>query len=241
MKKFLLSGAALLCLSTPALAEDNIPGDFSTTIGFVSEYSFRGISQSDEHPALQGSIDWSHDSGFYAGVWGSNVDFNDGDEATVETDLYVGYNGEFNGFTYDVGGLYYLYPGADDDLDYDYAELAFALGYNFDVFALSTALNYSPNNFADSGDAYYLAGYVDVPLTFLPFETALNASVGHQWIDDNDAFGVEDYMDWGIGITSNVEGFDVGLRYIDTDLDEPDECADGCDQRVILSISKTLP
>ena len=48
-------------------------------------------------------------------------------------------------------------------------------------------------------------------------------------------------MDWGIGITSNVEGFDVGLRYIDTDLDEPDECADGCDQRVILSISKTLP
>ncbi len=97
MKKFLLSGVALLCVSAPALAEDSIPGEFSTTIGFVSEYSFRGIAQSDERPALQGSIDWSHDSGFYAGVWGTNVDFNDGDEAQLETDLYAGYSGDLNG------------------------------------------------------------------------------------------------------------------------------------------------
>jgi uncharacterized protein (TIGR02001 family) len=241
MKKFLLSGVALLCISGPALAEDSIPGDFSTTIGFVSEYSFRGIAQSDERPAVQGSIDWSHDSGFYAGVWGTNVDFNDGDEAQLETDLYAGYSGDLNGFSYDIGAIYYAYPGADSDLDYDFYEAAFALGYDFDVLAVSTALNYSPDYFAGSDDAVYLAAYVDVPLPFLPFETALNASVGHQWIDDNDAFGVEDYMDWGIGITSNIEGFDVGLRYIDTDLDEPDECADGCDQRVILSLSKSLP
>lgn len=80
-----------------------------------------------------------------------------------------------------------------------------------------------------------------MPLPFLPFETALSGNVGRQWIQDNDAFGVKDYMDWGIGITSNIEGFNVGLRYIDTNLEEPTECADGCGQRVILSLSKSLP
>lgn len=240
MKKFLLLSAAMVCVAGPSFAEgdDNIPGDFSTTIGFVSEYSFRGLTQADEGPAVQGSIDWSHDSGFYAGVWGSNVEF---DDASLETDLYVGYSGEAAGFTYDIGALYYLYPGADTDLDYNYYEGSLAVGYDFDVLALSASVNYTPDNFADSGDATYVAGNVDVPLPFLPFDMALNGSIGHQWIDDEDKFGVDDYMDWGIGLTANVEGFDLGLRYIDTNLDEPDECEDGCDQRVIFSISKTLP
>jgi len=242
MKKFLLLSVAVLSVSAPAYAaEDGLPGEFSTTIGFVSEYSFRGLSQSDEGPAVQGSIDWSHDSGFYAGVWGSNVDFNDGDEATVETDLYAGYSGEIEGFAYDIGALYYAYPGADSDLDYDYFEGAFSLGYDFDVAALSAAINYSPDNFASTGDATYVAGYVDVPLPFLPFDTKLSGNIGHQWIEDNAGFGVEDYMDWGLGLSSNIEGFDVGLKYIDTDLDETEDCADGCEERVILSISKTLP
>lgn len=240
MKKLLLLGVATLCISAPAIAaEDSIPGDFSTTIGFVSEYSFRGISQSNEGPAVQGSIDWSHDSGFYAGVWGSNVEFTD---ASIETDIYAGYSGEISGLTYDIGAIYYLYPGSDEgDNEYNYYEFAFALGYDFDIFALSSSINYSPDNFADSGDATYVAANIDVPLPFLPLDTALNASVGHQWIDNEAAFGVDDYMDWGIGLTSNIEGFDVGIRYIDTDLDETSDCADGCGERVIVSVSKTLP
>jgi uncharacterized protein (TIGR02001 family) len=239
MKNILLMGVAAFAFVSPVLADDNIPGNFSTTIGFVSEYSFRGIAQSNEGPAVQGSIDWSHDSGFYAGVWGSNVEF---DDASLETDIYAGYSGQVNGFTYDVGGIYYAYPGSDeDDHDYNFVEGALAVGYDFDVAALSASVNYSPDYFAGSGDATYVAGNLDVPLLFLPFDTALNASVGHQWIDDNAAFGAEDYMDWGIGLSSNVEGFDVGVRYIDTDLEETADCADGCEERVIVSISKSLP
>ncbi|HRQ61874.1 MAG TPA: TorF family putative porin, partial [Alphaproteobacteria bacterium] len=87
--------AATLIPSVSAHAADwGIPGEFSASAALVSEYAFRGISQSDEHPALQGSIDYEHESGFYAGVWGSSVDFNDGSEATVETDLYAGLAGE---------------------------------------------------------------------------------------------------------------------------------------------------
>lgn len=240
MKKLFLLSVAPLCFclaAASAQAEDSIPGDFSTTIGFVSEYSFRGIAQSDEGPAVQGSIDWAHDSGFYAGVWASNVEFED---ASIETDIYAGYSGDINGLTYDVGGIYYAYPGADSDLDYDFIEASLALGYDFGPLALSGSVNYSPDYFASSGDATYVAGNVDVPLPFLPFDMAANASVGHQWIDDNSSFGVPDYTDWGIGLSANVEGFDLGVRYIDTDLDH-DECADGCGERVIVSLSKSLP
>ncbi len=239
MKYLLLLGVCAFACSSSAMAQDSIPGDFSTTVGFVSEYSFRGIAQSNEGPALQGSIDWSHDSGFYAGVWGSSVDFND---ASLETDIYAGYTGEVGGFTYDVGAIYYAYPGADvDDNQYNFVEAAFAMGYDFDVAALSASVNYSPDYFAGSGDATYVAGNLDVPLPFLPFDTALNASVGHQWIEHEDVFGTDDYMDWGIGLSSNIYGFDVGVRYIDTDLDETEECLDGCEERVIVSLSKTLP
>jgi uncharacterized protein (TIGR02001 family) len=239
MKNILLFSVAAFALISPAMAEDSIPGDFSTTVGFVSEYSFRGISQSNEGPALQGSIDWSHDSGFYAGVWGSSVEFTD---ASLETDIYAGYTGEVGGLTYDVGAIYYAYPGADvEDNQYNFVEGALALGYDFDVAALSASVNYSPDYFAGSGDATYVAANLDVPLPFLPFDTALNASVGHQWVEHEDVFGVEDYMDWGIGLTANIEGFDLGVRYIDTNLDETSECLDGCEERVIVSLSKTLP
>lgn len=234
--------AAFLSMSVPAFAaEDSIPGEFSTNIGFVSEYSWRGLSQSNEGPAVQGGIDWTHDSGFYAGVWGSNVNFNDGDEAHVETDIYAGYSGEVNGFTYDIGALYYAYPGADSDLDYNFFEGALAVGYDFDVAAVSASVNYSPDFFADSGDATYVAGYVDVPLPFMPFDTKVSGSVGHQWIDENDTYGVDDYTDWGIGLSSNIEGFDIGVKYIDTSLDETEDCADGCAERVIVSLTKALP
>jgi len=239
MKKILLLGVCTFVLVSPAMAEEGALDNFSTTIGFTSEYSFRGIAQSNEGPAVQGSIDWSHDSGFYAGVWGSSVEFTD---ASLETDIYAGYSGEVSGITYDIGGIYYVYPGSNEnEHDYNFVEGALALGHDFGPAALSASINYSPDYFAGSGDATYIAGNLDVPLPFLPFETALNASVGQQWIDDNAAFGTDDYADWGIGLSSNIEGFDVGVRYIDTNLDEPSECADGCSERVIVSLSKTLP
>lgn len=241
MKKIITICMATTMFSGAAQAQDLIPGELSANVAFTSEYVFRGISQSDEGPAVQGGIDWSHDSGFYAGVWGSSVEFTD---ASIETDIYGGYSGELdNGLTYDIGAIYYLYPGADSSLDYDFVEAAFALGYDFDVAALSASINYSPDYFANSGDAVYTAAYLDVPLTFLPFGTTLNANIGHQIIEDEARFGITEgsYIDYGIGLSANVEGFDLSLKYIDTDLEEPGECADNCDQRVVVAISKSFP
>lgn len=219
--------------SSSARAEEQI-GDFalSANVGMVTDYVYRGITQSDEGPAVQGGFDVDHSSGLYAGIWGSNVDFNDGDEAHVETDFYIGYASEFQGFSYDLGAIYYAYPGADSDLDYDFFEVAAALGYDFDFMALSGAINYSPEYFGETGDAVYYAVNVDVPL---PYDFSLAGHAGYQTIDEG-----EDYFDWSIGLDYSVYGFDLALTYSDTDLDEPEECADGCSGRVVFGVSKSF-
>lgn len=214
-------------------------GDFevSANVGLVSQYSFRGITQSDEGPALQGGFDISHSSGLYAGVWASNVDFNDGDEANIETDLYAGYAGAVDKFSYDVGVIYYAYPGADNDLEYDFWEGKLELGYDFDLFSATAGFYYSPDYFAGSGDALYSTLGVEVPL---PADFTLSGHVGYQTIDDNAAFAVPDYTDWSVGLGYTYEGFDLSLQYVDTDLDQPGECADGCSEKIIFGISRSF-
>ncbi len=231
--KVLALCALSLATAAPAFADDF---EFSGNAGFVSEYSFRGIAQSDEHPALQGGFDVSHSSGLYAGVWGSNIDFNDGDQAALEVDGYLGYSNDYEGLNYDIGAIYYAYPGADSSLDYDFVEFALALGYDFDVAAASVSVNYSPEYFGNSGHAEYYAAGVDVPL---PADLSLSAHIGWQEIEHNTVFGVPDYMDWSVGLGYSFKGFDLSLSYIDTDLSKS-ECADGCDSKIIFGISRSF-
>lgn len=240
MKNYkLLSTLAFCSLTlTPTLAlaeEEQTYGlQFSANTALVTEYVFRGITQSNEEPAIQGGFDVTHESGVYAGVWGSNVDFED---ASIEIDVYGGYSGEVDDFSYDVGLIYYAYPGADDSLNYDFVEGAISVGYDFDAFSASASFNYSPEYFGDSGDAQYYALGVDIPL---PADFSLSAHVGRQEIDDNAAFGVDDYTDWSLGLNYSLAGFDMFLQYIDTDLDEPDECSDGCAERVVFGVSRSF-
>lgn len=239
-RKYCLAAAALVAGLFPlsaAAATTDWDAEISANVGFVTEYSFRGIAQSNEGPAVQGGFDIEHGSGLYAGVWGSNVNFNDGDEAHIEADFYAGYNNSIGSFSYDIGAIYYAYPGADSSLDYDFYEVSLAAGYDFDAFSLTGSVNYSPDYFAGSGDALYYALGVDIPL---PHDFGLAAHVGYQDIDDNDAFGVPDYTDWSLGLNYAIGGFDMSLSYVDTDLDEPDECSDGCDSRVIFGISRSF-
>lgn len=232
----LLGLLALSALTSAPLSAQatmkNFDAELSANVALVSEYSFRGISQADEGPAIQGGFDIAHNTGVYAGVWASNVDFNDGDQATVEIDVYGGYAGSVNGISYDVGAIYYAYPGANSSLDYDFWEASFAVGRDFDAFSASASFNYSPEFFGDTGDAQYYALGVDVPL---PANLTLSAHVGHQDIDQ----GV-DYNDWSLGLGYNIEGFDLSVQYVDTDLSEPSECADGCSSRLVFGVSKSF-
>ena len=81
--------AAVVLLASASIAQAEITGNASV----VSDYNWRGITQTAGDPAIQGGIDYAHDSGFYAGAWGSNVDFGDCCDENVETDLYFGWSG----------------------------------------------------------------------------------------------------------------------------------------------------
>ena len=97
-----------------ALAQDSAHS-LSGNISFASQYIFRGIKQTDGKPALQGGFDYAHASGLYAGTWASNVswlaDSGGYTSSSLEWDFYGGYKGSIGDFGYDVGLLYYLYPG----------------------------------------------------------------------------------------------------------------------------------
>ena len=116
MKKLLL---LLTIVSLPSFAS------VSANVSFASDYIWRGMTQSDG-PAIQGGFDYASDGGFYAGIWGSNVNFNDG--AGSELDYYFGYGFDMGGVGIDIGYLAYDYPGNDSDLDFEEIYVGLSMG-----------------------------------------------------------------------------------------------------------------
>ena len=218
-----------------------VPLDLSANAAWVSDYRFRGISQTDEKPALQLGADAIYsleDVDLYVGAWGSNTDFNDGDEGRYEVDYYGGVALENAGVAYDIGFIYYTYPGARDNLNYDFFEYAASVGYDFDGLFTTLSMNYSPNNFGNSGDALYTK--IAAEYSFYPNFT-LNSYIARQDVQNNVAFGVDDYNDWGFGAAYNWDdNFTIGLNYVDTNISAADCVTDNCDGTIILSVSKSF-
>lgn len=210
----------------PLLKQDAIPGTFSANVALTSEYVFRGISQTDARPAVQGGFDYEvnladKSMSFYTGVWGSNVHFAD---ASIEVDVVAGLKGEIGPVGWSAGGVYYIYPGAAPELEYDFFEAAFSVSYDPGFASFTGALNYSPEYFGESGDAVYTAFDVEIPVGKF---VALKGHVGYQDIEKEENFGTSDYLDYSLGVGVNLFGFDVDLAWTDTDLAK-DECDEAC-------------
>src|SRR5687768_15493478 len=129
---------------------------FSSTWTAVSDYDFRGFSQSAKDPALQASADYAFgDSGFSMGAWASNVDFEpfDGD---IELDIYANYVGKINDtFSWTAGFTYYMYPGSDDLGEYPEIYVGFNAGsfsfkqwYTDNLYDLDTSAQYTEGNYS---------------------------------------------------------------------------------------------
>lgn len=222
-KKLLAASLASALLAGAATAQAEI----SANVTLATDYTFRGISQTDEKGAVQGGFDWSGESGLYAGIWASNVNF--GGEASTEMDYYAGYAGETSsGVGYDVGIIYYDYEG---ESELDYIELAFSLSY----MGFSAGINYS-DEFGDGGPEYlyYSAGYeMDLAEGF-----TLGFNVGYTDTNQDDFWedGADTYMDYGVTLGYSTAGVDFALAFIGTDLDD----VDAADDRVVFSISKSF-
>ena len=205
------------------------------TVSAVSDYNFRGISLSANDPALQGSIDYAHDSGFYAGAWASNIDYGDDIDGDVEVDLYLGFAGGVeDGLGWDLGAVYYTYPGSDDIEDYP----EFYAGINYGAFELKQWYTH------DYGGAEVDALYTEANASFeLPADFSLNLHLGYNY---GDAFEDEEFMDYSVGVGYTLGHFDLGLTYVDTELDRGDAFFSDDDVfksegRAIFSISTTFP
>ena len=233
MKKTLIA-TALAAASLPALAE------ISGNVALTTDYRFRGISQTDRNPAVQGGFDWAHDSGFYLGTWGSNVDF----AGSLELDYYGGYAHDINdSLSFDVGAIYYDYPGDGGNLEF--WEVYGGLSGDLGPVSLSGTVSYSNDYFGESGDAFYY----DLGASYeLPAEFSLAAHYGYQTIDDGSvkdagffSSNEDNYQDWSIGVSRSFLGVDFDLSYIDTNLGKSD-CFGSkiCDSTVVLSVSKSL-
>jgi uncharacterized protein (TIGR02001 family) len=248
MKKTLLALSLLATASftQPALADgeeggEEASGPFSVTITGTTDYRFRGQSQKSRDFAFQGSVDYEGESGIFAGVWASQIDFSDtGDvDSEVEIDLYAGYNfsvGE--GTDGSVKATYYLYP--DNPGSYEYWEFQLALSHSIDKVTLSGELNYSPDYFNETGSAVALAGGIEIALL-----DSLSASghLGYQWIEDNAFFGTDDYTYYDIGLTATWQHLTFDARYVSTDLDDA-ACflgTDLCEGGFVGTVSLSFP
>jgi uncharacterized protein (TIGR02001 family) len=209
--KNLITGTLLSALP---LAHAEGPHEFSANVALTSDYMYRGFSQSNEGPAISGGFDYGHESGFYAGIWASSIEFNPGtaNASSIEIDIYSGISGDFgNGLGWDIGGLYYLYPDQDEDTagDYDFFEVYGSLGYDItDNIGTGLFLAYSPDFYGETGDAYYIAASLDVGLA-AGFGASLN--IGHQDVDDTDA----SYTHWSIGVSKEIGALGFDVTYYD--------------------------
>lgn len=221
--------AALGLIASASMAQAEVTG----TATIVSDYDFRGITQTAEEPALQLSIDYGHESGWYAGVWGSNVDhFSDGGQntASTEVDLYTGFRGTAGDLGWDAGITYYTYAGASD---LNYPEIYGKLSYNI----FSGGVYYS-NAFGhkDNDEAFYVYGDVGIPAG--PLVVGLHAGLSSgDGIEQTYFPGLEDsYTDYSIGVSYSASNLTLGMKWVAVDAGDA-----GSDDRIILSVSTSLP
>lgn len=216
-------------LTTALLVSPAAFAGLTGNVGGVSEYMFRGVSQSTG-AALQGGIDYVHESGLYVGTWASNISFAGG----TETDLYAGYAGKFGDVGFDVGALYYWYPEEDENAS-EYSTFEAYLGFSFGPVGLKYFYSDEANFFLGDGIAD-AAGYLLGTLS-LPISDSLNftANVGYYDGDEIErAFGETSYIDYSVGLAKSIEGgFTASFQFITSDL--PDD-----DPKFVIGLKKSF-
>jgi uncharacterized protein (TIGR02001 family) len=207
---------------TPAPAASEPASPFSFNVGVVTDYRFRGISQSRIRPALQGGVDFAHASGFYLGFWGSTIriikDTFPGADGPVELDFYGGYKGKINDtFAFDVGALRYQYPKQDLP--------AGATTFNtLEIYAAVTAgpgtVKYSHSvqdhtfGVANSRGSYYLEAAATFDTGY--WGLSVTPHIGRQHFDGS-GNNIASYTDFSVGVSKDLgQGFTGSLTAVTT-------------------------
>jgi uncharacterized protein (TIGR02001 family) len=233
MKKTLVA-LSLAAMTLPALAQDKKAPEPDYTItgnaGIFSDYRFRGISQSDKDPAIQGGVDFAHKSGVYLGNWNSSVsEWTSPEGSGIEMDLYGGFKTEVAGVGLDFGAIYYYYPGAKTTSTtlnpMNTREIYLGAGYGpFSVkisrtmsdryFGLGTGADTSlsrPSSPSAKGTMYYDLSFSKE----IADKTTLKIHAGLLDIE-NRSTTTSTIKDFSVGISYDLSGWILGLTYADT-------------------------
>ncbi|QSI78620.1 TorF family putative porin [Niveibacterium microcysteis] len=243
--------AAAVAAPGLARAEDaKAPYTLTGNVMLASEYLYRGIAQTNHKPAIQGGVDFAHESGIYLGTWASNISWlsdSGGISAPIETDFYGGYKGTAGDFGYDFGLLQYYYPGTYPDgfTSPNTLEGYVAGGYKWITLKGSYAFTNLFGAKAPNGDKTSGSYYLEANGSF-PVAEGYNliAHVGYQSVK-----GLDDasYTDYKLGGTADALGLTFGLFYSGTNAkgDVGEFYHNAYDKdlgagRVLFSVSKTL-
>ena len=230
MKPFKLAASLAVALSVvpfAAFAQDaeEESSAFSWSLAAVSDYVWRGVSQTDEDPTGQIGLTYNSPVGLYAGAWASGVDFGSGGP-DFEVDYFVGYNVDFSeSVNFDVMLNRYTYPDASE---LNFNELITKTTFA-ETYSLTVA--YSDDFGGTDEDAWYynLGGSWG-----LPHDYTLNAGVGYNQTED--ALG-ENYVDWNLGVSKSWGMVTASLDYVGTNGKGNDLFGDLADDRVVLTLS----
>jgi uncharacterized protein (TIGR02001 family) len=206
-----ISAAALFATSA-SFAQ--LTGNVSVT----NNYIWRGLTQTMNEAAVQGGVDWAHESGLYVGTWVSNVSYDSDDAYSYEHDMYFGFAGGED-VTYNVGYLYYNY---DENAGFDFGETFLKLGFgNFlaqAYFLTNAEPDEGPGQDFSAFDTYYLSGDYSIPLAS---GATIGLHLGYHNGDFAEAFNgvTESYMDYNISIAKDGFSFMVTATDLDDDGD----------------------
>lgn len=224
------------------------PFTYSFAFGGTTDYVFRGFSQTTADPAFQASFDMSYGM-FYAGAWGSGIDFGAqpaNPNVTAEIDFYAGIKPTLGKLNFDLGFIWYAYPGAQHGFkELDYVELKGGVSTEIvKNLTIGGTLFWTPDNTFETGEVWTFEGTAAYTFPAIgPVTPTLSALIGSANADRNIFDNDDSYLYWNIGLALAVDKFTFDFRYWDTDL-ASGYCngpAFQCSERFVFSAKIALP